>query len=170
MSDNDKPVWVVRLGYEKLAFWNREDAATTALAWNETYARVSDPNWMGGEPVQFQDWTWAFAPSSVWTRAPKRQLIHYRRTAFLENGEEAPPAPFAVGADWVFEWQADSYTTRAAVDRVVPRPGPGVRVEASARGMDETAVAEAFKQACREAQERARRLTAEADDNTSDQA
>ncbi|WP_275466317.1 hypothetical protein [Streptomyces noursei] len=55
---------------------------------------------------------------------------------------------------WSYAWdfERDSYTESPALAKVEHRPGAGARTEASARGTDEAAVRDAFKQACAEAQ------------------
>lgn len=151
------PVYVVTFGSYTVVFTDPELAEQAITEWRAIYPE-GDEFWAAVGPV-IGERSQQPTPFVPFDRVPHKAFIYRRMAAFRADGQEHEVvAPLAAGSMWTFEFM-EGYTTKPSQDRVEVRPGRGVYVEASARGTDEAAVAEAFERARVEARATARRLS-----------
>ncbi|MFI1865595.1 tyrosine-type recombinase/integrase [Streptomyces jumonjinensis] len=135
-------VFVVTVAAREVFFARRQHAQDVAKQWNddraETITKLIEAGWTEDEGNRVR----AVGPEErerpagggdAWTRRPARQFVHHQVASFHPDGTLAyEPEPLS--SLWVWEFETDFYTAKAAQMRTEFRPGPDARTEAYARG------------------------------------
>ncbi|WP_234362952.1 hypothetical protein [Streptomyces formicae] len=79
---------------------------------------------------------------------PDRQLAHAALASYTPDGALSY-GPLPVSSRWAWEFEPDSFTTKAAEYRIEFRPNGNT--EAHVRGINRAAVRRAYEQACAKA-------------------
>lgn len=141
----DGPVFVVTLDGREVPFADREHAQQVVDRWNDDHAGELEALRADGWPEEKVLRRGAAGPEerprwngggSVWRQVPDRQFVHYAMASYNADGSPAF-TPFPMTGRWTWEFEADSYTAKAAE----------YRIERRARGMIETQVRGVSKEA-----------------------
>lgn len=156
-SDLPRPgagsVYVVTLGGREVPFVDRQHAQDVADQWTDDHAdeieAMRSDGWSEEKvarhgavgPEERSEWA---GGGPVWTRVPDRQFVHYVMAAYSPDGTLAyEPRPLT--SRWTWEFETDSFTTKAAEYRTEHRPGG--TTEAYVRGINKAAVNRAYDEA-----------------------
>lgn len=148
-------VYVATLSLRQVPFADRANAEAVVEQWNADHAesvaqlraegldRLADRTIAKLEEWPREKWarTGPGGIDAVWTRIPERRLVHRAVATYKADGSLANESRWMTTA-WEFE--PDTYTTKAAEWSVEHRPGRHAQSEASARGTDAGAVDTAF--------------------------
>ncbi|MGJ5898316.1 tyrosine-type recombinase/integrase [Streptomyces niveiscabiei] len=141
------PVFVVTLDGREVPFADRDHAQQVADQWNDDHAGELEALRADGWPEAKIVRRGATGPEerprwdgggSVWARVPDRQFVHCAMASYNADGSPAF-APFPMTGRWTWEFEADSYTAKAAEYRIERRPRG--TIETQVRGVSEEAVA-----------------------------
>ena len=151
-------VYVATLSLRQVPFASAADAEAVVEQWNTDHAesvaqlraegldRLADRSIAKLEEWPREKWarTGPGGMNAVWTRMPECRPVHRAVAAYKADGSLVRENRWTTTA-WEFE--PDTYTTKAAEWKVEHRPGVHAESEASARGTDEAAVDAAFMKA-----------------------
>ncbi|MEU7584202.1 site-specific integrase [Streptomyces sp. NPDC041068] len=152
-EDDSETVFVVTVDGRDVPFADRQHAQDVADQWNGDHADEIDAmradGWSEDKitrrgaigPEEREQWS---GGGPVWTRMPDREFVHTALASYDPDGALSYES-LPVTSRWAWEFEPDSFTTKAAEFRTEFRPGG--TTEAHARGINRAAVTRAFEQA-----------------------